>query len=342
MQLSEFDYELPPERIAQQPPAERDAARMLVLRRTDGDLEDRQFRDLPELLAPGDLLVANESRVFPARLLGQRADGGKAEILLLEEVGAEEWTALTRPAGKLAPGTKLAFAAGLRAEVVGRSERGERRLRFSGVPSLAAWLEIHGHVPLPPYIRRPDAAADHERYQTIYARATGSAAAPTAGLHFSARVLERLKACGMAWTTISLHVGLGTFQPVTSETIEQHPMHHERYAVSAAAAAALNRARSRGKRIIGVGTTAARVLETIAPDAGSQFAPSSGATGIYIYPGYSFRALDGLLTNFHAPKTTLLMMIAALAGLDRVRHAYRHALQNGYRFLSYGDCMLIL
>ncbi|MGN6592290.1 MAG: tRNA preQ1(34) S-adenosylmethionine ribosyltransferase-isomerase QueA [Terriglobales bacterium] len=342
MLLSEFDYQLPPERIAQAPLAERDAARMLRLDRRSGALEDHRFLELPELLAPGDLLVANESRVFPARLLGERAGGGAVQALLLREVAPAEWQALVRPGGKLPLGARLRFEPGLEAEVVGVGARGERRLRFQGVDNLPAWIEQHGHVPLPPYIRRPDAVLDRERYQTVYAQPSGSAAAPTAGLHFTPRVLERLRQRGIEWTTVCLHVGLGTFQPVTSDNIEEHPMHSERYSVGADAAAALNRARAAGRRIVAVGTTAARVLETIAPAPGGEFLESQGETSIYLYPGREFRAVDAMLTNFHAPRTTLLMMIAAFAGLDHVRHAYQHALAQGYRFLSYGDCMLIL
>ncbi|MGH9474975.1 MAG: tRNA preQ1(34) S-adenosylmethionine ribosyltransferase-isomerase QueA [Terriglobales bacterium] len=343
MKLSEFDYELPPERIAQQPPQERAAARMLWLHRSSGALEDRHFRELPQLLQSGDLLVANDSRVFPARLVGERAGGGRIEALLLEEMAPGEWAALTRPAGKLPVGTRLRFTAGLTAEVVGQGERGERRLRFAGVDNLENWLEAHGHVPLPPYIRRPDAALDRERYQTVYARPSGSAAAPTAGLHFTPRVLAALAGRGIGWITVSLHVGLGTFQPVVSEDIEQHSMHRERFEVKAAAADALNQARARGGRIVAVGTTAARVLESIAPPGDQPFRAASGETAIYLYPGgRGFRVVDAMLTNFHAPRTTLLMMIAALAGLLAVRHAYQHALAQGYRFLSYGDCMLIL
>jgi S-adenosylmethionine:tRNA ribosyltransferase-isomerase len=340
--LSEFDYELPPERIAQAPLAERDAARMLRLDRKTGALEDRQFLELPELLTPGDLLVANESRVFPARLLGERAGGGAIEALLLQEAAPGEWQALVRPGGKLPLGARLRFPPGLEAEITAVGARGERRLRFHGAANLAAWIEQHGHVPLPPYIRRPDDTVDRERYQTVYAQPTGSAAAPTAGLHFTPRVLEHLRARGIQWTTVCLHVGLGTFQPVTSDNIEQHPMHSERYSVGAEAAAALNRARAAGRRIVAVGTTAARVLETIAPAPGGEFLESQGETSIYLYPGREFHAVDALLTNFHAPRTTLLMMIAAFAGLEPVRRAYQHALAHGYRFLSYGDCMLIL
>ncbi|HEY8054510.1 MAG TPA: tRNA preQ1(34) S-adenosylmethionine ribosyltransferase-isomerase QueA, partial [Terriglobales bacterium] len=342
VRLSDFDYPLPAERIAQAPLPERDAARMLRLGRHSGAIEDHQFRELPDLLSPGDLLVANESRVFPARLLGEREGGGAVEALLLAEVAPLEWQALVRPGAKVRPGSRLRFDPGLEAEVVAEGERGERRLRFAGVSDLPAWIERHGHVPLPPYIRRPDEALDRERYQTVYAHPSGSAAAPTAGLHFTPRVLARLQERGIAWTTVCLHVGLGTFQPVTSELIEEHPMHTERYSVTAGAAAELNRARAAGGKIVAVGTTAARVLETVAPGPGGEFVETQGATSIYLYPGREFRAVDALLTNFHAPRTTLLIMIAAFAGLDHVRHAYQHALDHGYRFLSYGDCMLIL
>ena len=344
MRLSEFDYELPPERIAQQPLAERDASRLLHLDRATGALEDRQFRELPELLRPGDLLVANESRVFPARLLGRVAGGGAAvEVLLLREEADGTWTALARPGRKFAAGVRVEFGPGLSAEVVAAGERGERTLRFkSGSATVAERVAALGHVPLPPYIRRPDAAADRERYQTVYARATGSAAAPTAGLHFTPAVLGRLRDRGVQWAAVTLHIGLGTFQPVEAEHIEEHSMHEERFELVAAAAAALNAARRERRRIIAVGTTAARVLETLAPAPGAEFEPAAGATRLYLYPGKQFQVLDGLLTNFHAPRSSLLMMISALAGVEPVRRAYQHALAQGYRFLSYGDCMLIL
>ncbi len=349
MRLSDFDYELPPGRIAQHPLAERDASRMLVLDRATGGLDDRAVRDLPALLDPGDLLVANDSRVLPARLHGRRVGGeGAVEALLLEpeagqgsEPDAATWKALVRPARKLPLGARLVFAPGFEAEVVALGERGERTLRLHAAGGVAAALERHGRMPLPPYIHRPDDAQDRERYQTIYARVSGSAAAPTAGLHFTPELLARLAARGVGWTTVRLHVGLGTFQPVEVDDIEAHPMHAERYALSADAAAALTRARAAGRRIVAVGTTAARVLETAAPEPGGAFAAQSGETRIFLYPGRPFRAVNALLTNFHAPRTTLLMMIAAFAGLDPVRRAYAHALESGYRFLSYGDCMLI-
>ncbi|HXE31223.1 MAG TPA: tRNA preQ1(34) S-adenosylmethionine ribosyltransferase-isomerase QueA, partial [Terriglobales bacterium] len=267
MKLTEFDYELPPERIAQRPPEERDASRLLWLHRQSGEVEDRQFRELPELLVPGDLLVANDSRVFPARLLGQRVGGGqgKVEVLLLREVELGVWDVLARPGRKLPLGELVIFEGGLRAEVVGMGSRGERQFRFEVQGEFAAAVERHGHVPLPPYIRREDQVEDRARYQTVYAKAVGSAAAPTAGLHFSERVLEKLAERGIEWATVSLHVGLGTFQAVESEEIEDHPMHSEAYTLGPEAAVSILQARSEGRRVIAVGTTAARVLETAAP-----------------------------------------------------------------------------
>jgi S-adenosylmethionine:tRNA ribosyltransferase-isomerase len=347
MRLSDFDYELPPGRIAQHPLAERDASRMLVLDRATGALDDRAVRDLPGWLDPGDLLVANDSRVLPARLLGRRIGGeGLVEALLLEPEagqGSETalWKALVRPARKLPRGARLVFAPDFEAEIIAVGERGERTLCLSAAGGVAAAIERHGHMPLPPYIHRPDEALDRERYQTIYARVPGSAAAPTAGLHFTPDLLARLEARGVGWATVRLHVGLGTFQPVEVDEIEAHPMHAERFELSAETAAALNRARAAGRRIVAIGTTAARVLETAAPDSDAPFAPQSGETRLFLYPGRRFRAADAMLTNFHAPRTTLLMMIAAFAGLDATRRAYAHALASGYRFLSYGDCMLI-
>ena len=348
MHLSEFDYELPAARIAQHPLAERDASRMLWLHRASDACEDRMFAELPELLLPGDLLVANDSRVFPARLLGRLAGGAAVEVLLLQQPSQAEpevWEAMARPGRKLPPGARIEFAPGFTAEVVGAGARGARRLRLaSSTPSdsgLAEAIERHGHVPLPPYIRRGDQPGDRERYQTVYAQAPGSAAAPTAGLHFTPQMLERLAARGIEWTTVSLHVGLGTFQPVESEQIEDHPIHRERFAVSAEAAAALTRARRERRRIVAVGTTAARVLETVAPATGADFAPAAGETALFLYPGRSFQVVEALLTNFHAPRSSLLMMIAACAGLAPVQRAYQHALAQGYRFLSYGDCMFI-
>jgi len=351
MHLDEFDYDLPADLIAQQPLAQRDGSRMLRLDRRTGAIEDRRFTELPEMLRPGDLLVGNDSRVFPARLAGRRvshAAGAAVEVLLLAQIEPGVWDALARPGRKLPVGERLAFPEGVSAEVIARGAHGERRLRFEAgndfeAINFDAWLERHGHVPLPPYIRRGmEMPGDRERYQTVYARARpdgGSAAAPTAGLHFTPEVLARLAARGIGWATVSLHVGLGTFQPVTSERIEDHPMHSEHYAISGAAAALINAARREGRRIVAVGTTAIRVLET----AGStgKVAAGAGESRLFLYPGSRFHMVDALLTNFHAPRTTLLMLIAAFAGLEPVRGAYQHAVADRYRFLSYGDCMLI-
>lgn len=337
MRLEEFDYELPPERIAQQPLAERGASRLLCLEQASGHLTDRRFAELPELLRPGDLLVANDSRVFPARLHGHIATGAAVEVLLLRRTGATEWQVLVRPGRKLAAGAQIEFAPDLKAEITARGTGGERQLSFTATGDLEGALQRLGHVPLPPYIRRPDAAPDRERYQTVYAREGESAAAPTAGLHFTQPLLEALAARGVEWTTVRLDVSLGTFQPVSSEVIEDHRMHRERYWVGEAAAESIRAARRERRRVIAVGTTAARVLETIAPG----FAPGAGETGIFLHPGSQFQAVDAMITNFHAPRTTLLMMIAAFASLEQIRQAYAHALEHGYRFLSYGDAMFI-
>lgn len=339
MRLSDFDYDLPPERIAQEPLPERGASRLLWLERGTGRLEDRMFGELPELLRAGDLLVANDSRVFPARLRGRIASGGAVEVLLLQRTSDREWEALVRPGRKLGTGARIGFGPGLTAEITHRGPGGERGLRFEAIcdGDIETALERLGHVPLPPYIRRPDMNTDRERYQTVYAAEGQSAAAPTAGLHFTLPLLQQLASRGVGWTTVRLDVGLGTFQPVSSAVIEQHPMHRERYWVGAEAAAAIRLTRAERRRVIAVGTTAARVLETIAP----AFSPGAGATGIFLYPGCRFQAVDAMITNFHAPRTTLLMMIAAFASLEQVRNAYVHALANGYRFLSYGDAMLI-
>lgn len=344
MHLNDFDYELPEDLIAQHPLAERDASRLLRLDRHTGAVEDRTFRELPELLRPTDLLVANDSRVFPARLAARRASGAAVELLLLAEIESGVWDTLARPGRKLPVGERLELDEGITAEIIARGERGQRRVRFEGASDFKAWLDGHGQVPLPPYIHRPQPAPeDRERYQTVYAQARpdgGSAAAPTAGLHFTPAILDRLKARGIEWTTVSLHVGLGTFQPVTSERIEDHPMHSEHYAVNAAAAAAINRARRAGRRVVAVGTTAVRVLET-AGAGGGDLAAGAGESRLFLYPGRPFHVVNALITNFHAPRTTLLMLLAAFAGLEHVRHAYEHAVAERYRFLSYGDCMLV-
>jgi S-adenosylmethionine:tRNA ribosyltransferase-isomerase len=354
MNVSDFDFQLPEELIAQKPPEERGASRMLVVDRRSGAWQDRWFRELPEFLRPGDLLVMNDSRVVPARLLGRRVlvDGslgaGEVEALLVEQHENGEWTALVRPGKLLREGQRMVFGenAALEAEVISCGEFGERRIRF--LPHEDFWerLERWGHVPLPPYIRREDSPVDRERYQTVVARERGSVAAPTAGLHFTAEMLARVRAAGVQVETITLHVGLGTFQPVRVEKLEKHRMHAERYSLSESAAAALRLAQSEGRRVIAVGTTVARTLEHCARMPRG-LEPHRGRTDIFLYPGCDgdagseFRLVQGLLTNFHLPESTLLMLVSAFAGRERVLAAYAHAVKERYRFFSYGDCMFL-
>jgi S-adenosylmethionine:tRNA ribosyltransferase-isomerase len=336
-----FDYPLPPERIAQQPLAERDASRLLHLPPA-GPPQDRSFRDLPRLLRPGDLLVVNDTRVRAARLRARRPQGGAAELLVLGPLGSGAHACLVRPARRLPPGTRLACDVGLRATVGGAApgHAGAREVRFepSGGAGVDAAIEAAGRVPLPPYIRR--ALDDPQRYQTVYAAGEpGSAAAPTAGLHFTPAVLAALTAAGVERTAVRLEVGLGTFAPIRHETVEDHPMHEERYTLPPGAAAAVAAARARGGRVVAVGTTAVRVLESRARDDGTVEA-GEGVTRLYLRPGSPVRVVDGLLTNFHQPRSSLLVLLAAFLGGERWREAYDHALRGGYRFLSFGDCML--
>ena len=376
MLVSDFHFDLPEELIAQHPPAERGASRMLVMDRATGGLTDSQFRSLPEFLRPGDLLVLNDSRVLPGRLFARRAGvatqasspqpSGRIEVLLTEQVEAGEenvWNALVKPARKVPIGERLTFdgAAGdavLSAEVVGSGEFGERTLRFAPVEDFYGALTRIGHMPLPPYIRRdqaagPDPVEDRERYQTVYSDRLGSAAAPTAGLHFTAEILEALAARGVEIARLTLHVGLGTFQPVRVEHVEDIHLHSERYTLPEETAEALNRAVREGRRIMAVGTTTTRTLEHIAGL--GEIRPHSGVTSIFLAPGHRFRIVSGLLTNFHLPESTLLMLVAAFAGNEERRAladpdlgrravlaAYAHAVEERYRFYSYGDCMLIL
>jgi S-adenosylmethionine:tRNA ribosyltransferase-isomerase len=327
MQLSDFDYELPEELIAQEPPAERDGARMLVLHRESGRWEDRMFRDLPEYLKPGDCLVLNDSRVLPSRLFGE----GRVEAMLIEPVSADarEWRALVRPGRKIPVGRVLKFDDALSAEVVGRGERGERILRFLGDEDVYSALDRLGHMPLPPYIKRQDQGSDRERYQTVYARERGSVAAPTAGLHFTGEVLARAEAAGAEIARVTLHVGLGTFQPIEREDFENHTLHHERFSISDDAWRRIESA----TRVVAVGTTSVRTLES---------GGREGSTNLFIYPGYRFQKVGAMLTNFHLPRTSLLLLVCALAGTEFALAAYRHAVGERYRFFSYGDCMLIL
>jgi S-adenosylmethionine:tRNA ribosyltransferase-isomerase len=339
MRTSDFTYELPPDLIAQTPLEPRDSARLLVVSKRSGSLAHRIFRDLPQILRPGDMLVVNDSRVLPARLLGHRdQSGGAVEALLLYCVDPDEWIALVRPGRRIRPGEVLTFEGGLRAEVLERLDGGVRRLRLHAAQGTTLdAIHRDGAVPLPPYIHAP--LADPERYQTIFARAEGSVAAPTAGLHFTSGLLDRLAAYSIGLRRVTLHVGAGTFKPVQSDEIAAHRMHAEWATIDEATAHELNAARADGRRIVAVGTTAVRVLETAAR--GSAIAPFSGWTDLFITPGFQFRAVDALITNFHLPRSTLLMLVSAFAGKPLVDRAYAEAIARGYRFYSFGDAMLI-
>jgi S-adenosylmethionine:tRNA ribosyltransferase-isomerase len=339
MDLFEFDYTLPEELIAQTPLADRAASRMLVVDRARGSWEDRQFRDLPSFLGPGDCLVLNDSRVFPARLFGRRAGrNGEVEVLLLRpaDSAAREWEALVHPGKKMRVGERVLFGEDFEAEVIARREFGERTLRFAGVRDVYEEFEKIGHVPLPPYIKRQDQAADRERYQTVFARERGSAAAPTAGLHFTPAVLDACRARGADIAFVTLHVGLGTFQPIHEGRIEGHSLHTERYRIVADNAARMSAAR----RLVAVGTTSVRTIESAMRRGGLR--ESIGETDIFIYPPFDFRATGAMLTNFHLPRTSLMLLVCAFAGKDLALAAYRHAVERRYRFYSYGDCMLIV
>jgi S-adenosylmethionine:tRNA ribosyltransferase-isomerase len=406
LRVADFDFDLPPELIAQQPPAERGASRMLVVDRATGALRDALFAEFPSLLEPGDLLVLNDSRVIPARLFARRTmvrdrkePSGVVEVLLTELAGENCWQALVKPGKKVGVGERLAFPSSsgvveLEAEVLERGEFGERLLRFEPVDDFFAVLDRIGHIPLPPYIRRPranvDADGDRERYQTVFARDPGSVAAPTAGLHFTPQVLEALAAREIEVARVTLHVGLGTFAPLRVEKLEEVRLHRERYTLSASTAEAVNRAVSEGRRIVAVGTTVVRTLEHCAlqaafekhkirgeigekhssgPKGPADFAgsmrglkppppsesvffagcqagegplqPHSGVTEIFISPGFEFRLVGALLTNFHLPQSSLLMLVSAFAGRERVLAAYTRAVREKYRFFSYGDCMFL-
>ena len=341
MLVRDFDFELPDAQIAQHA-APRGESRLLVLD-AEGAARHRRVRDLSELLRPGDLLVVNDTRVLPARLFGKRLPGGgRVELLLAERHGEREWDALLKPGRRAPPGTRIELSAEIFAEVVARGEDGRFRLRFSS--PIEPHLERLGHVPLPPYIHRapghPDEAADRERYQTVYAREPGAIAAPTAGLHFDEELLAALDTRGVERVAVTLHVGLGTFKPVTAELVHEHRMDVERYLVPEATASALRRARIDGRRVVAVGTTVVRTLESAAVAHDGEVPAGAGSTSLFIYPGFRFRVVDALLTNFHLPQSTLLMLVCAFAGRERVLAAYREAVEFGYRFYSYGDAML--
>lgn len=337
MRVADFDYELPAGRIAQEPLEDRSASRMLVLYRKEGRWEDRAFRELPLFLQPGDCLVLNDSRVFASRLYATRTSGpARIEVFLIKPVSEDEcvWEALVRPGRKVGIGERLTFSESLSADVLDRAEHGQRTIRFPrGGAALLEEIERVGHVPLPPYIRRPDRPEDRSRYQTVYAESTGSVAAPTAGLHFTPEVLGACRANGADVARVTLHVGLGTFAPLHVETLDEVKLHFERYSVDAEHLKRIRRA----DRRIAVGTTSVRTLETV-------FARGalSGETDLFIRPGYAFAAVDAMVTNFHLPQSSLLMLVSAFAGCGLTLAAYRHAVAAGYRFFSYGDCMLIV
>jgi len=390
MLVSDFNFDLPAELIAQRPLVDRSASRLLHLHRPNAEPEDRWFRDFPDLLRPDDLLVLNNTRVFPARLYARRSGAhaqplspqnpaardflrGRVEVLLTRQLSEDpnEWECLVRPGRKIGIGETLYFGAPesrdpqppvassappgpqgqaeLQAEVIARGDFGKRTIRFHPVPDFFSRVERLGHVPLPPYIDREDQPHDRDRYQTVYARARGSVAAPTAGLHFTPEILERIRQRGIEIAEITLHVGLGTFQPVRVENVEDHQLHRESYEISPAAAHSIDKAKSERRRVVAVGTTTVRTLEHAAGQsverkdctASTPVAPGRGEADAFIYPGYRFRIVDALLTNFHLPQSTLLMLVCALGGQGQVLRAYRHAIKAGYRFYSYGDCMFV-
>ncbi|MGZ8458405.1 MAG: tRNA preQ1(34) S-adenosylmethionine ribosyltransferase-isomerase QueA [Gemmatirosa sp.] len=338
---SDYDFELPERLVAQTPLARRDASRLMIVDRARGAITHGTFADLATLVPAGDALVVNTTRVFRARLLGTRDSGAPAEVLLLRATGPAEFEAMVQPGAKLKPGRRVTVAPDLAVEVLSVTERGTRLVRLHADGDPLAAVERHGHVPLPPYIRRADAADDATRYQTVYAREPGSVAAPTAGLHFTPDLLDALAARGVRRVEVTLHVGAGTFKPVEVEDPDAHVMHEEWYEGTPDAAAALRAARAGGARVWAVGTTSARTLESAA-DPDGRVRAEARDTALFIRPGYRFRAVDRLVTNFHLPRSTLLMLVAALAGYELTMHAYAEAIREEYRFYSYGDAMVIL
>jgi S-adenosylmethionine:tRNA ribosyltransferase-isomerase len=348
MDVSDFDFDLPPHLIAQVPALRREDARLLVLDRARDSRAHAGIGDLPMLLRPGDLLVLNDTRVFPARLLGERVpSGGAVECLLLAHLEGERWEALVHPGQKLKPGAVVQFegsGAGLRAEILERRFHGRRTIRLwrQDGGEVDEAVDRLGHVPLPPYIKRSDTPLDRERYQTVFARARGSIAAPTAGLHFTADLLAQMESRGIERTAITLHVGYGTFKPVRVERVEEHTVDAEWFEIGEDAAAAIRRARREGRRVVAVGTTTTRALESAALAGGGDMRAMARPTDLFIVPGFPFQVVDALVTNFHLPRSSLLMLVSALAGRDPVLAAYREAVARGYRFYSYGDAMLIV
>lgn len=358
MDVAEFDFELPEELIAQDPPGRRGESRLMVLRRQTGEITHASFADFPDYLAAGDVLVLNETRVFPARLLGRRVpSGGSVECLLLRQVpttnlqlpkgsSSEFWEALVHPGQKLKPGARVLFegaGTAVHGEILERHFHGRRTVRLwtDDGTDLGSVIDRIGHIPLPPYIKRPDGPSDRDRYQTVFAKERGSIAAPTAGLHFTEDLLARLAERGIERTAITLHVGYGTFKPVRADRVEDHVVDPERFIVSDAAASAITRARREKRRVVAVGTTTTRALESLDVSDDGPVPASSGETGLFIYPGHRFRVVDAMITNFHLPRSSLLMLVAAFGGRRQVLNAYREAVAHRYRFYSYGDAMLI-
>ena len=341
MQLSDFEYNLPPEQIAQHPLPDRAASRLLVVDRASGATRHLHFRDLPSLIPPGDLLVINTSRVIPARLHGKREGGQDAEFLLVRDSGDGTWLAMAHPGGKLKPGRRVSFGADSAAEIVEVLGGGLRRVRFVGSLDARATLAKYGEVPLPPYIKRAPTRADQERYQTVYAAHDGSVAAPTAGLHFTTELLARIHEQRSFVTMIDLHVGPGTFKPVETDDLDEHTMHPEVYEIVAGAANWVNKVRDVGSKVWAVGTTVVRALESAVDEMG-EVRPGTRETSLFIRPPYDFKIVNHLITNFHLPRSTLLMLVCAFGGYERVMNAYREAVKEGYRFYSYGDAMVII
>ncbi|KUP41668.1 tRNA preQ1(34) S-adenosylmethionine ribosyltransferase-isomerase QueA [Bacillus halotolerans] len=342
MKVDLFDFELPERLIAQVPLEQRDASRLMVLDKHTGELTDSSFKQIISFFKAGDCLVLNNTRVLPARLFGTKEDtGAKVELLLLKQEAGDRWETLVKPAKRVKKGTVVTFGDGrLKAVCTEELEHGGRKVEFQYDGIFYEVLESLGEMPLPPYIK--EQLDDRERYQTVFSKEIGSAAAPTAGLHFTEDILEQLKDKGVQIEFITLHVGLGTFRPVSADEVEEHNMHAEFYQMSEETASALNSVREKGGRIVSVGTTSTRTLETIAGEHDGRFKASSGWTSIFIYPGYEFKAIDGMITNFHLPKSSLIMLVSALAGRENVLRAYNHAVEEEYRFFSFGDAMLII
>ena len=339
MKVTEFDYDLPEELIAQVPIKKRDESRLMVLDRKNKTIEHKKFKDIIEYLEPGDVLVRNNTKVIPARLYGNKETGAKVEFLLLNNIEGDIWECIVRPGNKLHIGAKVIFGDGLlKSEILDTMEGGTRKVKFSYEGIFNEILDKIGLMPLPPYIH--ESLKDNDRYQTVYAKYEGSAAAPTAGLHFTDELLKKLEEKGVIIANVTLHVGIGTFRPVKEENVEEHKMHTEHFYIKKEDAEKINNAKTKGKRVISVGTTSCRVLETIADEKGL-VKETEGDTGIYIYPGYKFKCLDGLITNFHLPQSTLLMLVSALAGKEYIMEAYKEAVKEKYRFFSFGDAMFI-